>query len=156
MQELPPEDVVDVVLSASRALVAVAARSLAAVQDDMTLPQYRALVLLCSSGPMSMGELAAGLGCSGSAATRLCDRLVSKSLVERAARADNRREVEVRVAKGGRALVAAVTKRRRIEIKGLVEAIPPGQRTTVVEALGALAAAAGEVPDQAWTTGWDL
>ena len=41
----------DALLTASRALVAVAARSLAAVDDDVTLPQYRALVVLAVAGP---------------------------------------------------------------------------------------------------------
>ena len=36
---------------ASRALVGVAARSLAGVGEEVTLPQYRMLVLLCSRGP---------------------------------------------------------------------------------------------------------
>ncbi len=38
------EDLVDAVLRASRALVAVAARSIAQAGDAVTLPQYRALV----------------------------------------------------------------------------------------------------------------
>jgi hypothetical protein len=38
-----PDELVDTVLAASRALVAVAARSLAAAGDEVTLPQYRAL-----------------------------------------------------------------------------------------------------------------
>jgi len=42
---------VDTVLAASRALVAVAARSLAAAGDEVTLPQYRALVVLAARGP---------------------------------------------------------------------------------------------------------
>ena len=47
---MPPADdsLTDALLTASRALVAVAARSLAAVDDDVTLPQYRALVVLAS------------------------------------------------------------------------------------------------------------
>src|SRR5581483_6644937 len=40
------DDVVDAVLRASRVLVSVAARSLAGVSDTVTLPQYRALVVL--------------------------------------------------------------------------------------------------------------
>jgi hypothetical protein len=38
--------VTDAVLTASRALVGVAARSLAIVDAEVTLPQYRALVVL--------------------------------------------------------------------------------------------------------------
>jgi hypothetical protein len=43
--------VVDAVLSASRVLVAVAARSLAEMPGEVTLTQYRSLVVLASRGP---------------------------------------------------------------------------------------------------------
>ncbi len=46
-----PDELVDTVLAASRALVAVAARSLAAAGDEVTLPQYRALVVRAAKGP---------------------------------------------------------------------------------------------------------
>jgi hypothetical protein len=45
------DELVDTVLAASRALVAVAARSLAAAGDEVTLPQYRALIVLAAAGP---------------------------------------------------------------------------------------------------------
>ena len=49
--QVAPDELVDTVLAASRALVAVAARSLAAAGDEVTLPQYRALVVLAARGP---------------------------------------------------------------------------------------------------------
>ena len=156
MQELSLETVADSVLRASRALVAIAARSLSAVQDDVTLPQYRVIVVLCSGGPITMGELAEDLGCSASTATRLCDRLVAKDLVHREPREGNRREVAVRATPAGAALVKAVTGRRRKEIEQIVRAMPARQRPALVDALHSFAAAAGEAPDQAWATGWDL
>lgn len=156
MQALPPEDITDVILQASRSLVAIAARSLADVQDDVTLPQYRAIVVLCARGPIAMGELADALACSASTATRLCDRLVAKDLVERSPREDNRREVVVQSAPAGATLVKAVTKRRRAEIERIVNAIPAHQQPALVDSLRTFAAAAGEAPDQAWSTGWDL
>ncbi len=156
MQALLTDEITDVVLAASRALVAVAARSLAAVHDDVTLPQYRAIVVLCARGPSTMGQLVDELGCSGSTATRLCDRLVAKGLVERTHRSGNRREVEVTASRAGVELVKAVTRRRRAEISRIVEAIPTRQRPALVRALRAFADAAGEVPDQAWATGWEL
>src|ERR1700738_3606732 len=74
----------DAVLMGSRALVGVAARSLAATEDTITLVQYRALVLLASRGDLNVGALAERLGVHQSTATRLCDRLVTKGLIERA------------------------------------------------------------------------
>ena len=66
--------VTDAVLRASRALVGVAARSLAEVEDDVTLPQFRALVVL-AAGERQLGELAEALDVHPSSATRLCTRL---------------------------------------------------------------------------------
>ncbi|MGI8757183.1 MAG: MarR family winged helix-turn-helix transcriptional regulator [Acidimicrobiales bacterium] len=156
MQEFSSESVAEAVLRSSRALVAIAARSLSASQEDVTLPQYRAIVVLCAGGPTTMSELAEELACSASTATRLCDRLVAKGLVHRAPREANRREVEVQATPSGAALVKAVTKRRRVEIERIVEAMPARQRPALVSALQSFAAAAGEAPDQAWATGWDL
>ena len=73
-----PDELVDTVLAASRALVAVAARSLAEAGDEVTLPQYRALVVLAAQGPRGTAELAAALAVNPSTATRMCDRLVRK------------------------------------------------------------------------------
>ena len=53
------EAVTDAVLTASRALVGVAARSLAVVDADVTLPQYRALVVLAARG-IEAGRRAGG------------------------------------------------------------------------------------------------
>src|SRR4029077_10764902 len=70
------EQVADAVLRASRVLVSVAARSLAGVDHDVPLPQYRALVVLASRGPQRPTELAEALAVHPSTVTRLCDRLV--------------------------------------------------------------------------------
>jgi DNA-binding MarR family transcriptional regulator len=56
----------------------------------------------------------------------------------------------------GRALVDAVTDRRRREIERIVSEIPPEEQVVLVQALGRLATAAGEVPEQDWSSGWDL
>ena len=50
--------VVEAVLGASRVLVAVAARSLADVAEEVTVQQYRALVVLASQGPQRVLSLA--------------------------------------------------------------------------------------------------
>src|SRR5947209_15436601 len=70
------EQLVDAVLGASRALVAVAARSLGDLAEDVTLAQYRVLVELAARGPQRVAELAGVLGVERSTATRMCDRLV--------------------------------------------------------------------------------
>ena len=60
--QVADDELVDTVLAASRALVAVAARSLAAAGDEVTLPQYRALVVLAAHGPQEHGRAGGGAG----------------------------------------------------------------------------------------------
>lgn len=146
--------VTDAVLTASRALVAVAARSLASIDTEVTLPQYRALVVLASGGPQPVGQLADALGVHASTATRLCDRLVSKKLVRRTISRDNRRETTISLSDSGRRIVDEVTAIRRVEIGRIVGRIPAELRGPTVVALSAFSDAAGEVGDGAWKLGW--
>lgn len=154
--EVPIGELVDGILSASRALVAVAARSLAQVADDVTLAQYRALVEIASRGPLRAADLAVALRVDRSTATRMCDRLLRKGLVSRRRLADDRRGVRISLTNGGRELVGEVGRRRRAEIEQILERMPAADRVRVNEALHEFAAAAGEVPEQSWTLGWDL
>lgn len=147
---------VDAVLSASRVLVAVAARSLAEVEEEVTLTQYRSLVVLASRGAQSVATLADALGVTSPTASRLVDRLVHKGLISRREDRKDRRAVRLGLTRAGRDLVDAVTERRRAEIVRLLNAISPEGQNLLTIALGQLAEAAGEVPEQEWSTGWDL
>jgi DNA-binding MarR family transcriptional regulator len=152
--QVADDELVDTVLAASRALVAVAARSLAAAGDEVTLPQYRALVVLAARGPQGMAELAAALVVNPSTVTRLCDRLVRKGLVRRHRQAGDRRAVRIALTGAGRDLVAEVTSRRRAELARLLGALPPDQHEPVIAAFRAFAAAAGELPQPGAALGW--
>ena len=154
--EIDSEAIVDAVLSASRVLVAVAARSLGDVAEEVTLTQYRTLVVLASRGPQSLAELADAVDVTPPTATRMCDRLIKKGLIVRRHERGDRRLIRLTLAKDGRKLVDAVTQRRRTEISHLMEAIPLDQQAALVDSLQRLTAAAGEVPEQDWSTGWDL
>jgi DNA-binding MarR family transcriptional regulator len=156
-QAVPASDeLVDAVLGASRALVAVAARSLAGVAEDVTLPQYRFLIELASRGPQRLADLASALGVDRSTATRMCDRLVRKRLVTRRRAREDRRAVRVSLTAAGGELVAEVSRHRRVEIATIVQRMPAAHHDPVVRALRAFAEAAGEVPEQDWSLGWDL
>jgi DNA-binding MarR family transcriptional regulator len=152
----PNDELVDVVLSASRVLVAVAARSLADVGEEVTLTQYRSLVVLASRGPQGVAALADAVAVTPPTASRMCERLVKKGLVTRRADRRDRRQVRIALSAAGRNLVDTVTARRRAEIEQLVASIPPASRGGVVTALGHLSRTAGEVPEQDWSAGWDL
>jgi len=155
----PPHDtdvLVDGVLGAGRALVAVAARSLAGVAEDVTLAQYRVLIEVAARGPLRLADLADALTVDRSTATRMCDRLVRKRLMARRRASADRRVVRISLTAAGADLVAEVSRRRRAEITSIVQRIPPDHRELVVTALRAFADASGEVPEQDWSLGWDL
>ncbi|MFC5139073.1 MarR family winged helix-turn-helix transcriptional regulator [Actinomycetospora rhizophila] len=149
-EEPPAEELVDAVMTASRALLAVVVRSLAAVDEDVTLPQYRALVVLGQRGRMRPAELAAALAVTPPTCTRMCGRLDAKGLVVRERPADDRRAVDVSLSPTGRDLVDEVSKRRRAELRTLLAGVPTARRTAVIDGLRSLADAAGEVPEPDW------
>lgn len=141
---------------ASRALVAVAARSLAGLAEDVTLPQYRVLIELAIRGPQRVAELAEILRVDRSTATRMCDRLVRKRLVSRRRETADRRAVRISLAPAGAKLISEVSERRRGEIGRIVRRMPNADRPAALKALRAFAEAAGEVPEQDWSLGWRL
>lgn len=150
----PRDDLVDALLSASRAMVALAARSLANLDAEVTLPQYRALVVLASRGPQRVVDISAELGVNPSTGTRMCDRLVRKDLIRRYRSASDRREVRLTLTAAGRHLVHEVTRRRRAELVRMVDTMPEAWHGPVTAALRSLTTAAGELPDKEWWLGW--
>ena len=135
---------VTALLTASRVLVGVSARSLAEAEDTVTLTQFRTLVVLDSHGQINLNRLADLLHVNSSTAMRMIDRLLVADLVTRRDNPTNRREVLLGLTTAGKRVVRKVTARRRDEITRIVRAMPPAQRSTLIAALHAFADAAGE------------
>jgi DNA-binding MarR family transcriptional regulator len=151
-----PDSATDVLITASRALVAIAAKSLARVEDQVTLPQYRALVVLASRDGLRPIDLADALDVSPSTATRMCDRLVRKELVDRVHSDSDRREVVLRLSPDGRALVGEVTSHRRRDLRRVVARIAAEDQDQLIDALRIFNAAAGEAPESTLALGMSL
>ncbi|MFB7633919.1 MarR family winged helix-turn-helix transcriptional regulator [Streptomyces sp. NPDC056149] len=139
------EEVTVAVMAASRLLMAVSARALASIDDAMTLPQLRALVVLESCEPLKLAAMAATLGVNPSTAMRMVDKLEAVGLVDRKPNPENRREVVLRLTAEGRTMVERVLAHRRAEVRTLVGRLPDQQRAELVPALRALIEAAGEL-----------
>ncbi|MGI8665319.1 MAG: MarR family winged helix-turn-helix transcriptional regulator [Jatrophihabitans sp.] len=145
------------VLTASRVLVSVSARSLAGVEDVVTVTQFRTLVVLDVHGELNLNRLATLLDVTPSTALRMIDRLLVADLVTRRDNPVNRREVLLGLTAQGQKIVAKVTTKRRREIARIVTAMPKAQRSELVAALRAFADAAGEPEPQPELTdnlGW--
>lgn len=134
--------VVDAVLAANKVFVAVASNALASAKPQVTLPQFRALVLLEQHGVLGVGHLADELGVVASTASRMVERLVVKGLVRRRVDRSNRRQVSLRLQPAGRRLIAESTRRRTQQIERLLETIPDDEQQRLAEALHLLVAAA--------------
>lgn len=151
------DELVTAVLTASRVLVGVSARSLAAVEGTVTLSQFRALVVLDNHEEINLNTLADLLAVTSSTAMRMIDRLLAAHVVTRRDNPGNRREVLLGLSDEGRRLVRVVTEKRRVEIARIVAEMPGARRTELVMALRAFAEAAHESDPRPATTaalGW--
>ncbi|QIS11421.1 MarR family winged helix-turn-helix transcriptional regulator [Nocardia arthritidis] len=138
------DEITDALMTASRLLVALSARSIAYVDESITIPQFRTLVILSTRGPSKIATLAGLLNVQPSTATRMVDRLVAADLLDRKPNPESRRELIIELTTRGREVVDAVTARRRAEIADVVQRMPAADRSGLVRALTAFSAAGGE------------
>jgi DNA-binding MarR family transcriptional regulator len=139
-----PDSLLDDALVVSRVFVAIAGRSLSDATNEVTVAQFRALIVLASAGPQSVANFGRHLDLQPPAMSRMIDRLARRTLVERVPSARSRREVEVRLTERGATLVRDVLYRRREDIGKLLSGIPRAQWPELHTALKALAEASGE------------
>lgn len=143
-------EIIDAVLTGSRAMIAVAVRSLSGLAEDISLAQYRTLVVLASRGPQKLADLAAVLEVTPPTAGRMCDRLARRELVSRHREEADRRVVRISLTQAGRTVVDEATRRRRVYIADILSGLTAAGRRQVADALRAFADATGEVPDNEW------
>ena len=143
----------DALLEASKALVGIALRTMP-TDPEVTVTQFRALVLLEGEPGMRAADLAQALAVSPSTATRLCDRLVRNGLVDREASTQDRREVCLSLTDaGGTAVRDGLTQRRRA-LSRLVAQIPDEDRASFVRSLLVFGGGASNEKEPAWALGW--
>ncbi len=146
---------VDAVLAASRVLVGVSAQSLDEIENVVSVPQLRVLMILTTRGPLHLTALAEDLGVHPSNATRACDRLVAAGLLDRRDNPADRRHLLLELTPVGRELIDGVIARRRFAIEEILHRMPAGHRRELGAALAHFAAAGGEPrPQDLWTLGW--
>lgn len=143
-EESLDDAITDALLTASRLLVAISAHSIAALDETITIPQFRTLVILSNQGPVNLATLAGALGVQPSAAGRMVDRLVGAGLIDRLPHPTSRRELLAVLSPRGRGVVRQVTAHRRSEIAQIVQKMPSPERFELVRALTAFTAAEGE------------
>jgi DNA-binding MarR family transcriptional regulator len=137
-------DQIEAVMRASRALVGITAASIAEVDDIVTVPQLRVLMMIATRGPMNLVSAAAGLSVSAPNASRICDRLLKAGLLDRREDANDRRNITLTLTDDGRVLIDRVVRHRRTAIRRVLRNMSARERESLAAALDSFAAAAGE------------
>jgi DNA-binding MarR family transcriptional regulator len=151
----PTRAEIDAAMSAARVFVGVCAQSVASVEDRVTLPQLRVLVMVANKGPQNLASVAQTLGVHPSNATRRCDKLVDAGLLHRSEDPADRRNLILQLTPAGRQLVREMTAQRRAAIEDVLDKMPAPLRRDLIPALVAFAQAAGELSaSEAWALGW--
>jgi DNA-binding MarR family transcriptional regulator len=118
------------------------AQAMAGVEDVVSLPQFRVLVMASSEDSLNLRAVAAGLGVHRSNASRVCDRLVAGGLLDRRENADDRRQIVLTLTEDGRRLLDSVMRRRRAAIGEVLARLPADRRAGLMTGLDAFSAAA--------------
>lgn len=127
--------ITDALLTTSRLLVAISARAIGQVDETISIPQFRTLLILSDRGAINLATLAGLVGVQPSATGRMVDRLAATGLIVRSPHPNSRRERLVALTGRGRAVVHEVNARQRAEIARIVDATPAGDRRGLVRAL---------------------
>lgn len=139
------DEQVDAVVRVAQVAMAVVARSLAAVEEAVTQPQLRVLVMISTRGQINVSTVAEALGVHPSNATRTCDALVRAGLVRRREAPDDRRHVSLTLTAKGKRLVERVLQQRRAAFQTVVTAMRQRDRNQVRAIFTAFADAAEDV-----------
>jgi len=135
---------IEAVLEASRAMVAVVAHSLADAQAQITLPQWRALVVAERHGPLNMSAMAQWMGVHPSNATRACEGLVRSGLLDRREDPDDRRRQLLSLSRSGHEFVETLLEHRRRALAQVLERVPEARRKRLAAAMRDFAEAVGD------------
>ena len=126
-----------------RELVLSTAQQLA--PTDLSLAQVAALYLLADGRSRNVAEIAAELGRSHSATSRLVAGLVARKLLRVISADDRRRRVHL-LAVAGEAMLTAIDRGRAEQFVGVVRRLPAAERGLVAAAVAALATRAPATP----------
>ncbi|HEX5428413.1 MAG TPA: MarR family transcriptional regulator [Pedococcus sp.] len=118
---------------ATRDLVGLALRSVEAL--EVSLSQFRLLLVLHERGRSSSTQCAQALGVQGSSVTRLADRLHASGHLVRGTDPGNRSVVTLELTDSGRGVVRQVRTRRRRELRRALDRLDPAERAVCAAAL---------------------
>ncbi|WP_187438283.1 MarR family winged helix-turn-helix transcriptional regulator [Actinomadura decatromicini] len=126
-----------------RAFVAIWCQAQEHVAGHLPPSQLRALQVVADKPGISVRELARELDAMPSSVSRLCERLVVASLLERAPADIDRRQVTLRPTAEGTQVLNDITLQRRADLKTILARMSAEQRSQLLQGLAAFAAHTG-------------
>lgn len=146
-QEVVSDVDTETLLAASKVISAAVAHSLAAVEDQVSVPGLRVLVMIQARGPLNLSAVAEALGVNASSASRTCDRLVSAGLLDRRESPRDRRQVSLTLTPRGQQFVDDVMGERLAILSEVIAAMPDQDRRELMRSLDAFVNAATWLTD---------
>ncbi|MCL2582175.1 MAG: MarR family transcriptional regulator [Streptosporangiales bacterium] len=128
----------------TRALVGITLHSLEVLGGEVTLPQFRLLLIASGLGPVPSSKIAAAAMMPASSVTRLADKLEAAGLLERGTDPRSRSIVTIRVTGAGLDLVSRVVARRHELLGAVLARMEPGDAEAAARVARQFAGFAGD------------
>lgn len=112
------------------------------LRTELTMPQFKVLLLLFTDGPARMGVLASNLGISLATATGIVDRLVERELIVREGDPEDRRVVLCKLSDKGQELVGHLWESVQTGVRSLLEKMTTPELRLARKAMRAILQAA--------------
>ena len=111
-------------------------RSMRSFRRGLSMPQFRAMVLIANQPAASLSAVAEHLALSLPTTSRMVSGLVAKGLLTRVDCVADRRQVALGVTAKGRSVLDAAWTGTGRELAGHLAGVPPDRRAAVVAAMG--------------------
>jgi DNA-binding MarR family transcriptional regulator len=128
----------------TRALVGITLHSLEALGGEVSLPQFRLLLITAGLGRVPSSRIAAEASMTPSSVTRLADKLEAAGLLERGTDPRSRSIVTIEVTPAGLDLVTRVVQRRHELLGTVLGRMEPEDRKTAARIARRFAGLAGD------------
>ena len=128
----------------TRALVGLTLQSLRVLDGEVSVAQFRLLLVLSGLGRVPSSRLASELGMTASSVTRLADRMEAAGLLARGTDPRSRSIVTLEVTAAGIDLVARVVEQRHVLLAAVLDRMDPGEREAAARVARRVSELAGE------------
>jgi DNA-binding MarR family transcriptional regulator len=115
---------------------------------ELTMAQAKLLYLVAANGGLSLSEIAGRLGITLSTASGAVDRLVELGLLDRTAVPTNRRQVQVSATSLGIDALEQFHELGERQLRAFLERVDDADLAVIERAIGLLADAIPDVPEQ--------